>query len=163
MPDSKTKVYEQEGEKIITSAGYDDLDLESIVEPSELAPEEIEEEHERLAVRATLVFKFYFDNSSNKAAEKTIEGELVRYHHAGRDVEVVCLKASVEDALYIANINRHLTGTKEVDLKMSYVLNEEPAHMDLYKEKRVFRLDGIEFGDVERSRCDLSVKLSRVT
>lgn len=161
MSDSK-KIYEQEGERVITSGGYGDLDLESIVEPSRLAPEEIEEELDKLAVKTLFHFKFYHDGSFSDKFEKEIEGNLLRYHSSFAN-EVVVIQASVEDALFLANINRYVVGEKEVDFKMSYVLQNELGDLEHYKKKRVFRLDGIEFGDVERSRCVLSVKLSRVT
>ncbi len=152
---------DENGETIITSAGYEDLDPASLVEPTELPPEEQEEEQLKLSAKVKLKFLFT-EPAASLDDWQVYEGELLRTIHQG-DTQTISLKLGIEQSIELLNYYTCTPGNKLCEVYYNYVFNEDTGTLKKWKEnKTAWSFMGMEIGELERSLCVVTVKLDRL-
>ena len=152
---------DENGETIITSAGYEDLDPASLVEPTELPPEEQEEEQLKLSAKVKL--KFLFTQPAASIDDwQVYEGELLRTIHQG-DTQTISLKLGIEQSIELLNYYTYTPGNKLCEIYYNYVFNEDTGTLKKWMEnKTAWTFVGMEIGELDRSLCVVTVKLDRL-
>lgn len=144
-----------DGETIITSEGFDEVDPESLVEPTELPLEEIEEAKEKLTAKAKLYLKSE-DPITDRKTE--YEGTLMSFSYGGTVKQTaVSIKLSLEAGLDLLNFVKNSHRPYIDTIKIEYVWKEHSSGAWRCK------INHVSIGSIENGTCLCTVISENMT